>query len=138
MGLDNGLIIKPKTPKGEEFLKENFSYLLDTFSSEVKCEFGYWRKCWNIRARFFGYFPPDKANDSYTYFTFGDLIVIIEEVLKYFLDEKNWDRSNTIWDWEVQLPHIAETIQNLRFFLQEVKEEGLSNEDFSIYFYDSY
>lgn len=138
IGLDNGLIIKPKTINGEIFLRENFPELKDKYSSDVEYEFGYWRKCWNIRSKFFEYFPSDDINDTHIYLNIGDLIVVIEKVLKYFLDENNWDREETIWDWEIQLPNIANTIRDLRFFLQDVKDKGLSNFDFEIYFYDSY
>lgn len=138
IGLDNGLIIKPKTTDGASFLAENFPGLKEHYSSEEKYKFGYWRKCWNLRARFFEYFPPEYSESYHIYLTIGDLIVVIEKVLKYFLDENNWDRADSIWEWEIQLPHIAETIRDLRFFLQDIKDEGLGNEDFEIYFYDSY
>ena len=131
--------MKGKTDKGKEFLNENFSYLHNDWAlNRSEYEFAYFRKCWNIRTKFFEYFPPDKPNNSHTYLTIGDLITVIEKVLKYFLDEENWDRGESIWDWHIQVAPIAKAIKDLRFFLIDVEAEGIKNKDIEIYFYDSY
>lgn len=136
MGLDNGLIIKPKTDKGAEYLSENFDYLKNKYSSDIEYEFFYARKCWNIRYRFFEYNLGYDAD--HRYLKIADLVSVVNDVLKYFLNEDNWDRSESIWDWEVQVPHIAEAIKNLRFLIKDVEYGDISDEDLEIYFYDSY
>ena len=50
MGLDNGLIIKAKNHKGAEFLRKIDCFEEEEVNSE-RYELGYWRKCYNIRAK---------------------------------------------------------------------------------------
>ena len=59
-------------------------------------------------------------------------------VMKHFLDENNWDTSESIWEWYIQVPAIADTIKKIRLFLDYLDEEDLDDRDFSIIWYDSY
>ena len=60
------------------------------------------------------------------------------ETLKYFLREENWDRSDSIWDWYIVLPSIADAIKKLRNLIEDIEYEDISIDDLNIYFYDSY
>jgi len=138
MGLDNGLIIKGKTIKGKEYLKKNFSYLRDDDDATNEYELGYWRKCWNIRNRAIS---AELAEDGTSkHLTLEDLYDFVENVLKYYLNEDNWNRDNSssIWSWDVGLKSIANCIFNIRRLLEDYDYGDISNEDFDIYFYDSY
>ena len=108
MGLDNGVVIKHKSLKGYDFLKDNFKYLCDEdYTGDF--EFGYWRNCWNIRHRFFEVFSDKYDEDTQRInFKIIDIPVIIDGVLKYFLNEDNWDDNRHEW-WEI-LPSIASSI----------------------------
>ena len=143
MGLDNGIIIKGKTEKGRNFLKEYFSSLEDKYTKE-EYELGYWRKCWNIREKFFEVFPEE----YHVSLKFKDIPKVIK-ILKYFLKEKNWTKTNAqsqVFSWVDELPSIAISIQNLSRVYEEYLEnkeyveeyKGLNDKDFDFYFYDSY
>ena len=138
MGLDNGLTIQPQTAKAKKFMEENFSYLKDEYSANTY-EFFYARKCYNIRHRFFSYGFAEDATTKRIYTK--DLPAVINEVLKYFLEEDNWEvDGNSIWEWYVMVPHVADAIGNLRRFLNYIEndDEEYSEGDFLISFYDSY
>jgi hypothetical protein len=140
MGLDNGIVIRGKTKKGEEFLKRNFYNLRDSF----EYEFGYWRKCWNIRAAFLDDFRNNgyDGQGGYLYLTIDDLKKVCNKTLKQFLDENNWEYEGStshIFTWIEELPSIAGAMRNIYIFLEGFYDEkDLNEEDFEIYFYDSY
>ena len=140
MGLDNGLMVRAKTIKGARFLEQNYANIKDDcFANSY--EFGYWRKCWNIRHKVLNTFK-NKGYDGMG----GDLIlniadlVTFRDIMKYFLIEENWRNSDygSIWSWEESISGIAKTIYWITQFLEDVEYEGLSDTDFEIYFYDSY
>ena len=142
MGLDNGIIIKGKNEFAKSYLEEHFSYLKE-YSDAY--EFGYWRKCYNIRKRFIDTFNYDYEKGEIR-FTIKDIPKIIE-VLKYFLNEDNWIMGNAfnngscVFGWVEELPSIASAIRDLAFFYNDGyygDEIELTDEDFEIYFYDSY
>ena len=96
MGLDNGIIIKPKTEKGADFLKKYFKENREIYYSEPSYEFAYFRKCWNIRARFFEIYSElestianKNTNEYHLSFAIEDIPVLIAKVFKYFLIEEN-------------------------------------------------
>ena len=137
MGLDNGLIIKGKTINGKKYLEKNFSHLERDYSGY---NFAYWRKCWNIRRAFIDTFKDKYNEDNYEIiFNIPDLWDV-RTILKDFLIEENWEDNESIWSWEQVIPHISETIRDITNFINDVTEEdsGLGEEDFEIYFYDSY
>ncbi len=141
MGLDNGIIIKPRTEKGRRFLERYFHHLLDDIFSGY--EFGYWRKCWNIREKFIDDFKYDKENCEIK-FELDDIPAIIG-TLKYFLNEENWEyngRTSLVFNWYEEIANIANTIHDLYFFYDYIDEDDdeddVTDEDFDIYFYDSY
>lgn len=139
MGLDNGIVIRGKTEKGTNYLKNNFSSCYDKY---IGFEFGYWRKCWNIRRKFIDDFGYDTERQEIK-FELDDIPLIIE-TLKYFLNEDNWEYGecySQIFSWIEELPSIANAMQNLwRFYdnLDIDPDNELTDEDFEIYFYDSY
>ena len=142
MGLDNGIIIKSKTEKGFDFLNEYYHDEINKSYSPGEYEIVYWRKCWNLRGRMLEVFK-DNPTEMYGYKTslsIVDLKKVVELVLKYFLDEKNWDSEygQSIWEWETMLRNIADEIFEIRRFLDNAKEEEIQDEDLEIYFYDSY
>lgn len=146
MGLDNGLIIRGKTERAKQFLKEHFEDLQLNYSSN-EYEFHYSRKCWNIRQKFLDEFE-NKGYDGETGFIHlkkKDLYRVID-ILKFFLDENNWEYKGlfSIWEWHEMLPSIAKSISNLKTFLYELEIENsdadkkLKGKNFEIYYYDSY
>lgn len=146
MGLDNGIIIKAKSDNGLNFLRKNFSDLKAEFDDEGKeFEFGYWRKCWNIRSKFLEDFLYEEENYKIR-FSIDDIPEIIE-TLKFFVKEKNWTYGNgSIFEWSDELKHLLKVIRDLKFFYLGIEEFNLNNEneeklredDFEIFFYDSY
>jgi hypothetical protein len=137
MGLDSGLLIKPKTVAGGIFLAENFGYCQDEYLSGVipVYEFAYFRKCWNIRHAMLITGLAADADDYELKIADLEKVVLI---MKYFLDENHWDTSESIWEWYVQVPAIADTIKKIRLFLDYLDGEDLDDRDFSIVWYDSY
>ena len=137
MGLDNGIIIKGKTINGKRYLENNFSHL-DRDSNGYN--FAYWRKCWNIRHAFIDAFK-DKYNENTQEIVFNipDLWDV-RTILKDFLIEENWEENESIWSWENIILHISEVIRDITYFINDVTAENsrLGEEDFEIYFYDSY
>lgn len=141
MGLDNGIRIEPKTEKGKNYLKNHFHYLEDSYGDY---EFGYWRKCWNIREKFLDDFIYDRDQQEIE-FKLNDIPAIIN-TLKYFLNEDNWEyegKTSWIFNWYEEVASIANAIRNLYLFYDYVdegadNEDDVTDEDFEIYFYDSY
>ena len=136
MGLDNGIRLKAKTSRGIEYLTENHNFYFYDDDNEI----GYWRKCWNIRDKVLDAFD-DKGydgNGGYINLTSVEDLINMAETLKYFLREENWDRSDSIWDWYIVLPSIADAIKKLRNLIEDIEYEDISIDDLNIYFYDSY
>ena len=146
MGLENGLVVIPKTEKGKDFLESFYpSSLIDEAEWKEnpwnkEWDFTYWRKCWNIRSKFLQEFHDKYDEDKQEIvFTLKDIPRIIL-TLKYFLKAKNWEvDGNSIWEWHEGLPQIAEAIHYLWVLLDHGYErERITDEDIEIYFYDSY
>lgn len=152
MGLDNGIVIKPKTKKGTDFLENHFSENREKYYSEPTYEFAYFRKCWNIRRRFFDIYDEldsaiannhDNEKDYSFEFAIEDIPVLVEKVFKYFLEEDNWEYDgicSQVFSWTEEIGSIAYAIRDLRFFYEDAveSEDGITDEDIEIYFYDSY
>ena len=151
MGLDNSIIIRARTQKAAEFLKNFKDLELEYEPGEY--EFAYWRKCYNIRNRFLRVFDnKDYDGNGGTFpLKLKDLNKAVEQVLKYFLNEENWNEygflDGSIWSWSEILPHLGKQIYNIRRFLEmieyynedvERKKDKLKNKDFEIFFVDSY
>ncbi len=141
MGLDNGILIKPKTLKGSRFLEKYFSHL-DKIGPNY--ELAYWRKCYNVRHKIFEYVENAcDAGESELYLT--DLVQVLE-VMKYFLVREHWyDENGSVWTWEEQLRNTADIIYNLTKFIEyledgegDLPEDEVSEDDFKIIWYDSY
>lgn len=148
IGLDNGIIIKPKTEKGTNFLETYFKENKEAYYTEPTYEFAYFRKCWNIRARFFEIYSKLKStianeDDYHFYFAIEDIPTLVEKVFKYFLIEENWEYDGAcsqVFSWEVELRALAEAIRDLRLFYEYATdpEDGITDADIECYFYDSY
>ena len=147
MGLDNGLIIKPKTERGKYYLEAYFHNLRNEYAEKDEYEFGYWRKCWNIRQKFIDDFVYDEEEQEIR-FELDDIPAIIE-TLEYFLNKDNWKMGNvfnagsTIFNWYEEIASIANAIRDLYIFYDNIdndvdNEDDVCDEDFEIYFYDSY
>ena len=136
MGLDNGIELKAKTSRGIEYLAENHSFYFDDDDNDI----GYWRKCWNIRRAVLHAFGDKgyEGDGGYIDLTSVEDLVNMAETLKYFLNEENWDRDDSIWDWYIALPSVAEAIKKLRCLIEDIENEEISIDDLNIYFYDSY
>ena len=136
MGLDNGIILKAKTSKGIKYLAKNHNFYFYGGSNEI----GYWRKCWNIRREILNTFE-DKDYDGdggYINLTSVKDLINMAEALKYFLHEENWDEDESIWEWYIMLPSVANAIKKLRNLIEDIENEDISIDDLDIYFYDSY
>ena len=136
MGLDNGIVLKAKTSRGIEYLAENHNFYFYCSDNEI----GYWRKCWNIRREVLNTFDDKDydGNGGYIYLTSVKDLVNMAETLKYFLHEENWDKDESIWDWYIILPSVADAIKKLRNLIEDIEYKDISIDDFKIYFYDSY
>ena len=138
MGLDNGIIIRGKSERGREYLK-GWEPLRNNWWSKDEYEFGYWRKCWNVRQRFLDIF--DTYNDEYEIkLTISDIPTIVNEVLRYFLNEDNWEyegHCSQVFSWIEELPSIANAMSDLNGFYDDVVD-FYTDDDFDIWFYDSY
>lgn len=137
MGLDNGIIIKPKNEDAEIFLEKNCNHFKEDIYSDPTYEPVYWRKCWNLRNAMF---ENGLATDgSHHDLKIEDLKTVIEKVIKPFLNEDYWNEDNrSIWSWTQMVRQLGQEIFNLRYFIDDVEDEDLTDEDFEIYFYDSY
>ena len=137
MGLDNGIIIRPKNKDAEKFLNEYCKHFKDEYHSEVTYEPVYWRKCWNLRGAMFENGLADDGEDHPL--KIKDLETVVEKVIKPFLNEEHWEDDNrSLWSWTEMIRQLGQEVFNLREFIWDVEEEGLVDEDFDIYFYDSY
>lgn len=118
---------------------ENFDHLKCTYISEPAYEFLYARKCCNIRSKFFECGFAEDGTTKRIYIK--DLPTVIDKVLKYFLEEDNWRvDGDSIWEWYTMLPQIADAINHLKIFLEDLQyeDEEYTEDDFYIGFYDSY
>ena len=146
MGLDNGIIIIPKTERGKDFLESFYSPELMEEAEwkenpwNKEWDFSYWRKCYNIRNKFLQEFSDkyDKEKQEIN-FNFNDIPHIIK-VLKYFLKENNWEKDGcSIWEWHQRIIGIAETIHYFYVLFEDgIYRERITEEDIEIFFYNSY
>ena len=140
MGLDSGITIKGKTSAGKLFLEQIFESNYDKYHDNY--DFGYWRKCWNIRERFYDVFKNriTDHNNCNLELSIEDLLTFKNDVLIYFLNPDNWvynEKSSQIFSWEEELTSISKSICDIYYFLGDL-EENFTDEDFEIEFYDSY
>jgi hypothetical protein len=100
MGLDIGITIKGKTEKGKAFL-DDYARINGVDKYDDGYEFGYWRKAWNIRARVYDVFKLKDYSDCNMFMSFKQLDIFEHEVLRFFLDEKNWeyDDRSFLFSW---------------------------------------
>jgi len=140
MGLDNGFEIRGKSYDGDEFLEEfgqSYPDFVKTYGSHKVYELAYWRKCYNIRHKMLDSFPQFVDAE-------GGKIKISElpklkGILTYFLKKKNWtEDGSSIWTWEEQLPCIANQIFLITKLMEDIEDEGITDDDIEIEFYDSY
>ena len=140
MGLDSGITIKGKTTAGKLFLEQYFEQNYDNYCDNY--DFGYWRKCWNIRERFYDVFKDRimNHNNCNLELSIEDLLTFKNDVLIYFLNPDNWvynSARSTVFSWEEELTSISNSICDIYYFLDSI-EENFTDEDFEIEFYDSY
>ena len=120
-------------------MEQYFIHLADTCAPEPIYEFFYARKCYNIRHKFFECGFAEDGTEKRIYIK--DIPTVIDKVLKYFLEEDNWRvDGDSIWEWYNMLPQIADAIKYLKMFLEDLQceDEEYSEDDFYIFFYDSY
>jgi len=120
-------------------MEENFDHLRGTYISDPTYEILYARKCYNIRSKFFECGFAEDGTTKRIYIE--DLPTVIDKVLKYFLEEDNWKvDGDSIWEWYTMLPQIADAINHLKIFLEDLQyeDEEYTEDDFYIGFYDSY
>jgi len=140
MGLDNGIMMKGKTKEGKKFLKKYFSEWLDKYYTTEKeeiYEVTYWRKYWNLRNLMFD--NNFGVNEDHYILKIADLPVIVEKVIKPFLNEDYWNENdNSIWDWDEAIRNLGNNIFNLRYLMRMVEQKKITDNDIEIWFYDSY
>ena len=140
MGLDLGIVIKPKTEAARKYLKNEFASNRDEYSTGITYEFGYWRKTWNIRRRVIDVFELPNHDDANMTMTLDQLKIFKDEVLEFFLDKDHWEykgETSLVFSWEVELVPIAMAIRDITLFF-EYLDDNLTDKDFLIQFYDSY
>lgn len=162
MGLDNSINVVPKTARAWDWLKSFVKEVepdMDVYTTKSGIrkvyQFAYWRKYYNIRSAMLDTFK-DKDYDGQGGEMYFDSEADIEDVigiLKYFLDENNWDEysqngpgwsNGCIWEWHIAIKTLARQIFILREFLLALEWERLDAadpitiNDFEIFFEDSY
>lgn len=145
MGLENGIVVVPKTDKGRDFLITYYpsTTMAETINHEnpwkEECEFVYWRKCFNIRNKFVQEFRNEYDEEKQEIkFSYTDIPRIMR-ILKYFLEEDNWEENGySIWAWHERIIGIAEAIHYFYVLLEGIYSEKICSKDIEIYFYDSY
>ena len=145
MGLDNGIIIRGKSYKAKNWLGDwAVKYDIPLFcNQEGRYELAYWRKCWNIREKFAETFE-NFEDEGHTRISLDEL-ADVRSIMKYFLIENNWQKeggliwaSGSIWSWSESIPQIADIIHKIDNLYEDLEETEFTDEDFEIYFYDSY
>lgn len=144
MGLENGIVIIPKTEKGKDFLESFYSLSLIGKAKWKKnpwnkeWDFTYWQRCDNIRHKFLQEFSNKYDEDNQEIiFTFEDISKLLE-VLDYFLDSRNWYADgDPLCKWHQCLPDIATTIHYFWVLIEKgICDERITEEDIEIFFYD--
>lgn len=140
MGLDFGIDVKARTPRGAKYLANNFDHLERDYSDVTTFMFAYWRNEHGIRRSILNaleYKGYDGNGGEIILDTIEDLTNVVE-VLKYYLNEAHWDPMNHNTDWYHAIVSIAETIYNLRSVIDDVENEEVELSDLRITLYDSY
>lgn len=140
MGLENGILIIAKSIKGEDFLQQ-FNEAYPDFSDRCwagQYELAYWRKCWNVKNKFYSTFEQLNEEEGGGNLKIKDLFRV-KAIMKYFLDESHWDSNgSSIWTWEEQIRNIAQIIFLVSNLLEDIEYEGITDSDIEIEFYDSF
>ena len=137
MGLDNGIRIKGVTSTAQHWLLEYAD--VEKFEMvEGGIDIAYWRKYYNVRSKIQEHIKGFKVGDD-TPLTFADLVTICHICEKFITKEYSWDESRgCLWDWIHGVRNLAQIIIDIQDFIDEVEEMGFDEDEFEIYFYDSF
>lgn len=139
MGLENGLVVRAKSYKGDKFLEDfaskyqNFEF--DTYDSGY--ELAYWRKCSNVRNVFMNAFEQIEDGNG-GILNIADLYTI-KQIMISFLSKRKWNENGgSIWSWEQSLSNTAKIIYLVTELIEDINNVGITDDDIEIEFYDSY
>jgi len=145
MGLDNGIEVRAKTSAGRRYLDafpKRFGIEGEYDEGYKTYEIAYWRKCWNVRHAILDIvtYRNTKTDGDYRFYFNADVLEEIADRLKDFLNEDYWNdgEGSSIWSWTEAIVNMAQSIQRIRFILEDIEEGEIKAEDLEFSFYDSY
>ena len=145
MGLDNGIEVRAKTSAGRRYLDafpRRFNIEGEYEEGYKTYEIAYWRKCWNVRHAILDIvtYRNTKTDGDYRFYFNADVLEEIAERLKDFLNEDYWNdgEGSSIWSWTEAIVNMAQSIQRIRFILEDIEDGEIKAEDLEFSFYDSY
>lgn len=138
MGLDNGIRIKGKNPEAQRWLLEYAIRNNIEIVEGGEVEIAYWRKYWNVRAKIEEMVKGFKVGDD-TPLTFVDLVTITHICEGFITKKYNWeDNRGCLWEWIHGVKNLAQIVIDINSFLADADYEDFEEDDFEIYFYDSF
>lgn len=133
MGLDNGIILHIE----DKTIPQDYPCILDSYererlSREGDIEVAYWRKCWGIRGAIMRVLHM--KDDEGTHTIDAEDLPAIRRALRVFLNPKNWEDADSIWEYEEMVEGMLQHQINLKWLETYLKAHPTAK----CYFYDSY
>lgn len=126
MGLDNGFTVK-------NLKKEDIPSFVKAIPYKDTFDFGYMRKCWNIRDELCSLYHM--TNDVFEYKLEEEDFNATLRVLKTFLYADKFDEDRGIWTFEEYGDNLVDNYIALSWLFEYIKS---GHHDIEVVFYDSY
>ena len=141
MGLDNGIILKTKTPIDLDTIPayvnvEDMSmYYKDENVYAYEC--CYWRNCWTTRNEIINTCPNARdCEEGESELNKKDVQIVQDILVNYLKNPESWDEGRSIWDFDEMAGVLSQQVINLGWLLQYMSDKA--NQHWIVEFYDSY
>lgn len=136
MGLENGIIVIPKSIRAKRFCKEFFSnYKEEAYRYEI-C---YWRKYWSLNNEILEClgkkFDLEETKFNLTLENLKGIVDILKRDISYDYYENN---VRCLWEYPIYARNLGNNIFELSNLIDELENEEYEENDIKIYYYNAF
>lgn len=140
MGLENGIVVIPKSKRAKEFCEDFFSRYKELIDfEEYKYEICYWRKYWSLNNEILEYldkkFDLEETKFNLTLKDLKGIVDILKRDISYDYYENN---VRCLWEYPVYARNLGNNIFELSNLIDELENEKYEENDIKIYYYNSF
>ena len=139
MGLENGIVVIPKSKRAKEFCEDAFEDYREDDPIE-KYEICYWRKYWSLNDEILEYLHKNYSlKENRFYLTLKDLSAIMNILKRNISYDYYKDNVRCLWEYPAYARNLGDNIFELSRLIDELEyEEYDEEEEIKIYYYNSF